>query len=274
LNITIKFKHSEKMKLLKYAEAVRDKGHWGSSSLLTPEENILYDIIEKKEIIELTLPFLKILINWVSDNTTLGSVLTMEDIGIINKLYEGINKLYAIIRNEYEVDIIILEKLVDHLNEISGEKDGIKFKSPQINYSDNKMQLQITELKNEVITLRKNNRELKNSIEAEKKKFRLSKLLNFINYKKMNIFQDDEYKPVNIDYSVHEKETNITNLKYHFKSLMDKFRKKKTTDSEVIEEQKLKTKDLDKSDGELTGIELLEKTKKKVKEMERRGLKF
>ena len=73
MNIIINIKYTEKMNLLEFASEKKNKGHWGSSSFLIPEEENLVSIIEKcDDRLEVSFSQLSLLLNWISEGTSGG----------------------------------------------------------------------------------------------------------------------------------------------------------------------------------------------------------
>jgi hypothetical protein len=69
------------------AEREMHAGHWGSSDIIIPEYDYLYRTLQSAEdMLEMRIPYVRILVGWLAEATGYGSVLLREDESILRKL--------------------------------------------------------------------------------------------------------------------------------------------------------------------------------------------
>lgn len=80
-------------RLLKYALDQIHQGHWGNAEITIPEYRNLYERIRDSDrVLDLSGSETGIIIDWISDSTRNGRMLTQEDITIIDGLISSIGE--------------------------------------------------------------------------------------------------------------------------------------------------------------------------------------
>ncbi|MBN1499110.1 MAG: hypothetical protein JW982_03065 [Spirochaetes bacterium] len=229
MNIVIKLNYTEKMKVLSYCSNLREKGHWGSSDFVTPEEQELFSIVEKSEgSVELSHYMLQLLLNWIDESTSSGKYLIDEDISIINNLYAGINGYHLEIQKNYNSAVNDTLKLIKKLDSFTESSEHVFEK-----FTDQKLLSQSEELFNRIDILNSKFRNLendfmnlRNEFEAGRKKHSIFSMIRNKTNKNESIKntasaekaeeKKSEKKEMSADDLVRNAEISAKKLKKHF----------------------------------------------------------
>jgi hypothetical protein len=118
--IIIELNPMEKALLLLYAEhSLFDSSHWGGSTFLTPEEQIVYDSVKNVDkTLNLSLSQFTILFEWVLSATFRGTILSPDDTALLCKFSIAIKSYYTYLKNMYDNDIRLTENIIQKLEQI------------------------------------------------------------------------------------------------------------------------------------------------------------
>lgn len=100
-SIILRLSVLELRRLRDCAEREMHAGHWGSSDIIIPEYDYLYHMLQSAEdMLEMRIPYVRILVGWLAEATGYGSVLLREDESILRKLDSALVEFRADILSE------------------------------------------------------------------------------------------------------------------------------------------------------------------------------
>jgi len=115
--IIIELNPTEKTHLLLYAEhSLFDSSHWGGSTFLTPEEQIVYDSVKNLDkTLNLSLSQFTILFEWVLSATFRGTILSPDDTALLCKFSIANKSYYTYLKNMYDADIRLTVNIIKNI---------------------------------------------------------------------------------------------------------------------------------------------------------------